>query len=154
MGLMAANPLLKRTIKIKYYPLKDGSDTEREAKQTEGTVDFWLRKFTAADRMAVSVAVGDERIYESIWRCVFSEDGRQVFPDIETARELDLKMFSELFLAINEINGGSSKKSQPRTNGGTHSRSHSAEGQLPSGKKLSRRKKPISGSSTVKNTAP
>lgn len=154
MGLASANPLIKKTITIKYFPLKEGSETEREEKEIDGTLDFWLRKFTAADRMAVSAVSGDERIYESIYRCVFKEDGTPVFPDIETARELNLKMFSELFLAINEINGGSTKKSQPRTNGGTRSRSPSAVGRSRNGSKRSQAKKLTGGSSTPTSTDP
>lgn len=157
MGLMASNPLVKKTITFKYHPLIDQSadadpNGPRSEKLVEGSTDFWLRKFTAADRMSIGAAIGDERIYESIYRCVFKEDGTPVFPDIETARELDLKMFSELFLAINEINGGGSKKSQPRTNGGTRSRSPSAEGRSRNGSKPSRLKKQTAGSNTVKST--
>lgn len=152
MGLASANPLIKKTITIKYFPLKEGSETEREEKGVDGSLDFWLRKFTAADRMAISSVKGDERIYESIYRCVFKEDGTPVFPDIETARELNLSMFSELFLAINEINGRGAKKSQPRTNGGTRSRSPSAAGQSQSGSKRSQGKRQTGGSSTPTST--
>lgn len=159
MGLMASNPLIKRTIKFKFFPLVDqrqNADPSGPRSETaqEGSTDFWIRKFTAADRLAVGAAVGDERMYESICRCVLKEDGTPVFPDLDTAKEIDLMMLSKLLPAINEINGAAPKKSQPRTNGGTRSRSPSAVGQSQSGSKPSQRKKQIAGSSTATNTAP
>lgn len=153
MGLMAANPLVKKTITIKYRPLIEGSETEREEKPVEATVDFWIRKFTAADRIALNVAEGEERAYIGIQRCVFTEDAKPLFPDLETARELDLEMFAQLLVAVNEINGSVTKKSQPRTNGGTRSPSPSAVGRSRSGSKPSAQKKPSSGPSTQANTA-
>lgn len=154
MGLMAANPMVKKTITIKYRPLMEGSETEREEKPVEGTVDFWIRKFTAADRIALNVAEGEERAYIGIQRCVFTEDGKPLFPDIETARELDLEMFAQLLVAVNEINGNREKKSQPKTSSGGKSRSPSADVRPGNGNKRSRMKKPETSSSTATSTAP
>lgn len=154
MGLMAANPLVKKTITIHYYPFKEGSESEREEQSVEATVDFWLRKFTAADRIALNVAEGEERAYVGIQRCVFTEDGKPLFPDIDTARELDLEMFAQLLVAVNEINGSAAKKSQPRTSSSAKSRSPSAAGRSQNGKKASPMKKSASGSNTETSTAP
>lgn len=154
MGLMAANPLVKKTITIHYYPFKEGSESEREEKSVEATVDFWIRKFTAADRIALNVAEGEERAYVGIQRCVFTEDGKPLFPDIDTARELDLEMFAQLLVAVNEINGSTAKKSQPRMSSGGKSRLPSADALPENGKRRSRLKKPTTSSSTETSTAP
>lgn len=154
MGLMAANPLVKKTITIHYYPLKEGSETEREEKSVEATVDFWIRKFTAADRIVLNQTEGEDRAYVGIQRCIFTEDGKPLFPGIDTARELDLEMFAQLLVAVNEINGSAAKKSQPRTSSSAKSRSPSAAERSQNGKKASPTKKSESGSNTETSTAP
>lgn len=153
MGLQGNNPLIKKTITIEYYPLKEGSDTERESEKISGTVDFWIRKFMATDRIAtmqLSRESPEDATLLAVQRSIFHEDGTPVFPDIETVRLLDLEVYAPLLIAINEINGDAGKKSHPRTNGGTRLLSPSEEGRSPSGKKRSRktRLKPGSSSST------
>lgn len=157
MGLATSNPLIKKTITIKYYPLKEGSTTEREEEQAEGSIDFWIRRFTASDRIATAQLANsdpDEATLLAVQRSIFSEDGKPVFPDTHAVRELDLEMFAPLLLAINEINGGGAKKSHPRTNGGTRSPSPSVAGRSGSGRKSSRSKSSTSGSSSPTNMAP
>jgi hypothetical protein len=152
MGLMAPNPLVKQTITIKYRPLKP--DGEREDEEVEAALDFWIRKFTAADQIAIHGAPEEERVYVAIQRSVFNEDGTALFPDVDSARELDLTMFGEMMVAINEFNEAGSKKSQPRTSGGARSRLPSADEASANGKSPSPKKKSRSGSSTSSDTAP
>lgn len=155
MGLHGNNPLIKKTITIEYYPLKEGSDTERETDKVEGTVDFWIRKFMATDRIAtmqLSRESPEDATLLAVQRSIFHEDGTPVFPDIETVRGLDLEVYAPLLIAINEINGDAGKKSQPRTNGGTRSPSLSAEGRSRNGRNISRKKKQIAGSSSPTST--
>jgi hypothetical protein len=157
MGLQGNNPLIKKTITIEYYPLKEGSETERESEKVSGTVDFWIRKFMATDRIAtmqLSRESPEDATLLAVQRSIFHEDGTPVFPDIETVRCLDLEVYAPLLIAINDINGDSGKKSQPRTNGGTPSPSLSAEGQSPNGKRRSRKKRSIPGSSSQTNMDP
>jgi len=146
MGLVASNPLVKKTIGIKYYPLKPEESWEHPAKpereddQVEGSVDFWIRKFSAADQLALSGEKdNDRRIYLAIQRSVFTEEGVPVFPSVEDAMGLDLVMFAQLMTAINEANPDTAKKSQPRTNGGVSSPSPSAAEPSRSGSKPSRK---------------
>jgi hypothetical protein len=133
MGVLVSNPLIKKTITIKYFPLKpeetweNPTIPEREEERVEGDVDFWIRKLSALDNIALN-AIKDpaERVYAGIQRSIFNEQGELVFPDLETARCLDLEMFAPLLIAMNELNKGASKKSQPKTNSGVNSVSPSA----------------------------
>ena len=159
MGLHGNNPLIKKTITIHYYPLLDESpDADpagpRAPEQVEGTVDFWIRRFMATDRIA-TMQLSRENSHEeatllAVQRSIFHEDGRPMFPDIESVRILDLEVYAPILIAINEINGDTGKKSHPRTNGGTPSPSPSGEGQSQSGRKHSpkTRQKPGPSSST------
>lgn len=157
MGLQGNNPLIKKTITIQYFPLKEGSDTERETEKVEGTVDFWIRKFMATDRIAtmqLSRESPEDATLLAVQRSIFHEDGTPVFPDIESVRHLDLEVYAPLLIAINEINGDSGKKSQPRTNGGTPLHSPSAAGRSRNGRKPSPRKRSNTGSSSPTSTDP
>lgn len=158
MGLQASNPLIKKTITIQYHPLKDGSETEREEEKIDGDVDFWIRKFTASDQIVTAHLANSDSPEEAtllaIQRSIFTEDGKPVFPDVESVRGLDLEMFAPLLHAIHQINESGSKKSRPRTNGGTPSPLPSGEGQSGSGKKRSRRKKSAAGSNSPTSTDP
>lgn len=155
MGLVTSNPLVKREITIKFYPTTPEETwavptvPEREAEKVEGHLEFWLKKFTAADRIALSTAQSDEdRAYIAIQRTVFTENGEHVFPDLDTARELDLDMFGPLLNAINQLNHVTEKKSKPRTNGGVSLPSPSAVAPSPNGKTASRKRNSRSGRST------
>lgn len=163
MGLQASNPLIKKTITIKYFPLIDQSpDADpsgpRSEEEQEGTADFWIRKFTASDRIATAHLANSDSPEEAtllaIQRSIFTEDGKPVFPDVESVRGLDLEMFAPLLHAIHQINESGSKKSRPRTNGGTPSPLPSGEGLLGSGKRRSRKKKSDAGSSSPTSMAP
>jgi hypothetical protein len=123
MGLVQSNPLIKKDIKVKYYPLlpedKWASPTvpEREAEQVEAKVTVHLRKYTAADKIMLSSCKGDaDRAYMAIHLSTFTEDGEHLFPSWEDAVGLDLNMFGPLMRAINEINDLSEKKSPAMTN--------------------------------------
>lgn len=147
MGLVLSNPIVKREFPVKYHPLKpevewvDGQPT-RSDEEVEAQVDVWLRKFTAADKIALSSCKSDEyRAYLAIQRSTFTEKGDPLFPSLDDAFGLDLAMFSGLITAINELNGVEAKKSQPRTNGGVNSPSLSADEASPNGKKSSPSKK-------------
>jgi hypothetical protein len=163
MGLHGNNPLIKKTITIHYYPLLDESpDADpagpRAPEQVEGTVDFWIRKFMATDRIA-TMQLSHQNSHEeatllAVQRSIFHEDGKPMFPDIESVRILDLEVYAPILMAINDINGDSGKKSQPRTNGGTRLPSPSADAQSQSGKKASRKKRSITGSNSQTSTAP
>lgn len=160
MGLVTSNPLIKKTITIKYHELKP-EDTwesptvpEREEAETDGEVTFWLRKFTAADRITLNGTKSfEDRAYLAIQRSVYTEDGTPVFPEVEDAEGLDLVMFGSLLVAINELNDYSEKKSQPRTNGGAKSRSPSAVGRSKNGRKPSAKTSGTSGSSIDTSSA-
>lgn len=155
MGLMASNPLVKRDIKIKYFPLKEGSETEREEELVEGIVTVWLKKFTAADKMEMARADSqDEKTFLAIQRTVYTEDGKHLFPDVEMASQLDLVIYGELLLAINDVNGDLTKKSLARTNGGASSPLPSVGAPSRSGKRRSLKKNKPSGSSTGTSTDP
>lgn len=157
MGLHGTNPLIKKTITIHYYPLKEGSETERETEKVEGTVDFWIRKFLANDRIAtmqLSRENPEDATLLAVQRSIFHEDGTPVFPDVESVRGLDLEVYAPLLIAIREINGEGGKKSQPRTNGGTRSPSPSAGSRSRNGKLPSPKKKSKTGSSSPTNMAP
>lgn len=161
MGLVNPNPLLKRTIKIKYFKLTP-EDTwanptvpEREEEESEGELDFWIRKFTAADSMALAAAKKfDDQAYEAIFRSVFTEEGEQVFPDINVAREVNLKMFNPLLEAIFDLNGVTAKKSPPKTNSGASSASSSENRASRRSKRKSRPRTSEPSSSTDTSSAP
>ena len=156
MGLVSANPMLKREIKIKYRPLlpkeqwKDPNVEERQEEAVEGTVTVWLRKMTAADQMAVATAAqaGRDAISLLIHLSVFKEDGSRVFPTEADAAGLDPVMFMPLLVEINKLNEGISKKSRPRTSSGARSRSPSAAEASPNGSNTSVPKNSRSGDST------
>lgn len=158
MGLQANNPLIKKTITIQYFPLKEGSETERESERVEGQLDFWIRKFTASDRIATSQLAREggpeEATLLAVQRSIFMEDGKPVFPDVESVRGLDLEMFAPLLVAINEINGDLTKKIRPKTNSGGKSLSPSVGARRGNGKKSSRNPKSSALSNTETNSAP
>lgn len=162
MGLVQANPLVKREIKVRYRPLLPQSEwadpavEERAAEEVEGVVTVWLRKMTAADQMAVATAAqaGRDAISLLIHLSVFKEDGSRVFPTEADAAGLDPVMFMPLLVEINKLNEGISKKSRPRTSSGASSRSPSADAVSPNGNSASQSKNSQSGTSTEKRTAP
>lgn len=160
MGLVSANPLVKKEITIRYRPLlpknqwADPNVEERQEEEVEGKVTFWLRKLTASDQLAIARAVneGRDHIPMLLHRCVLKEDGSRVFPTEQDAVGVDPVMFVELFKAINEINDGIGKKSQPRTSSGANSVSPSAEEASPNGERSSPAKNSQSGDSTESET--
>lgn len=162
MGLYTPNPLIKKTVTIKFYPLLDESkdadpNGPRSETLTEATVDFWIRKFTASDRIAtghLAQTDPDSATYLAIQRGVFREDGTPVFASLDEARSMDLGIYAPVMIAIKEINGEFAKKSRPRTNGGTRSPSPSGAGQSVNGRKSSPKRKPNPGSSSPTSTAP
>lgn len=162
MGLVQANPLVKREIKVRYRPLLPQSEwadpavEERAAEEVDGVVTVWLRKLTAADQMAVGsvAASGGDAISLIIHLCVFKEDGTRLFPTVDDAAGLDKVMFAGLLLEINKLNEGTAKKSRPRTSSGASSRSPSADAVSPNGNSSSQSKNSQSGTSTEKRTAP
>jgi hypothetical protein len=147
MGLVNSNPLVKREITIKYFPLKP-EDTwaspvvpERESDAIDGKLDFWIRKFTAADSLALAAAkTFDERAYLAIQRGVFNEQGEPIFTSYEVACEVDLTMFAPLLEAVFSLNGIKGKKSRPTTNSGVSSASSSGSPASQRSRKRSRRK--------------
>jgi hypothetical protein len=162
MGLVTSNPLVKRTITIQFHPLlpkgkwKDPKVEERQEEPVEREVDFYLRKMTAADQVAIAacISVNRDPIYTMLHRSVYNEKGERVFPTEEDAIGVDLVMFAGLIDEINQLNEGFGKKSQPRMKRGAKSRSPSADAASRNGKKPSPRKSLESGSNTEKNTAP
>lgn len=162
MGLVTSNPLVKREIKVLYHPLlpkdewADPEVEERAPSKVEGEVTVYLSKLTAADQIAVAAAsaAGRDYTYVILSRCVYTEDGRRLFPTEEDARGLDLSMFGELVAEINKLNGGGEKKSLPRTKRGANSRSPSAAERSRSGKRSFRPVSGASGSNTGPSTAP
>lgn len=162
MGLYTPNPLIKKTVTIKFFPLLDESKNAdpagpRSDKLTEASVDFWIRKFTASDRIATNHLAQtdpDAATYLALQRSVFKEDGTPVFASLDEARSMDLGIYAPVMIAIKEINGDGSKKYRPRTNGGTRSPSPSGEGRSESGKKSSRKRNSTTGSSSPTSTAP
>ena len=161
MGLVSANPMLKREIKIQYRPLlpkdqwKDPAVEERQEDAVDGTISVWLRKMTAADQMAVATAAqaGRDAISLLIHLSVFKEDGSRVFPTEADAAGLDPVMFMPLLVEINKLNEGISKKSRPRTRSGARSRSPSADAASPNGSNTSAPKNSLSGDSTETSAA-
>lgn len=161
MGVFTSNPLVKRTIEIEYFPEKpqaqwaDASIPERESESVSGTVDFWLRKLTAADQIAISACVksGRDPLYAMIHRSVYSEDGSRVFPTEDDAIGVDLGVFAGLVDEIHKLNGDLGKKSQPRTKRGVKSQSPSVAAASRNGKKASASKSSRSGSSTAESVA-
>jgi hypothetical protein len=162
MGVLTSNPLVKRTITIEYFPEKpqakwaDASIPEREEESVSGTVDFWLRKLTAADQIAIASCIKEKRdpLYTMLHRSVYSEDGSRVFPTEEDAIGVDLTVFAGLVEEIHKLNGDFGKKSQPRTKRGAKSRSPSGAAASPNGKNTSAEKSSTSGSSTDASAAP
>lgn len=156
MGLVQANPMLKKEITIKYRPLlpksrwKDPDVEERQDEEVEGTVTVWLRKLTAADQMSIAAAAkaGRDAMSLMIHLSVFKEDGSRVFPTEDDAAGLDPVMFMPLLVEINKLNEGISKKSRPRTRSGANSRSPSAAEASPNGSSTSAPKNSRSGDST------
>lgn len=161
MGVFTSNPLVKRTIEIEYFPEKpqaqwaDASIPERESESVSGTVDFWLRKLTAADQIAIASCIkgGRDALYTMIHRSVYSEDGSRVFPTEDDAIGVDLNVFAGLVEEIQKLNGDIEKKSQPRTKRGVKSQSPSVAAASRSGKKASVSKSSRSGSSTAESAA-
>lgn len=154
LGLVSANPLVKREIKIKYRPLlpKDqwkDPEVEERGEEVEGTFTVWLRKLTALDRIQVSAAAeaGKDAVSLLIHLCTFKEDGSRVFPTQEDAAGLDFAMFAPLLTEINKINSGIGKKSRPRTRSGASSPSPSGDEASASGSTRSPRKSSESGDS-------
>lgn len=162
MGLVASNPLVRKEINIRYRPMKPESEwqepgqPERQDEFEEASVTVFIRKFTAADQIAISNAKTNEEVaYISIQRTVFTEDGQHLFPTMDDAYGLDLDMFAPLLGEIRDINEiGKAKKSQPRTKRGVTSRSPSADAVLRSGNKSSPQTSSTSGSSSEAPTAP
>lgn len=152
-GVIAANPLTRRTIKLRYRPLKpreqwaDPAVEEREDFFQHGTAEYWLKKASAADMLLVMNAPGREvdKNYMLIHRCVFHENGDRVFPTVEDTLSLDLVMFADLLLKLKEINGDFPKASPPKTKPGTTSPSPSAENPLNSGSNVSAPKNGTAG---------
>lgn len=140
-GVLAANPLTRHTIKLRYRPLKpveartDPAVEEREDFFVEGSADYWLRKASAADMIQIISYPGSEveKNYMLIHCCTFHEDGTRVFPTVEDALPLDVVMFFDLLVKLKNINGDIAKKSPPKTKPGAKSRSRSAVDQLPNG---------------------
>jgi hypothetical protein len=161
MGLVSANPLLKREIKIKYRPLlpkdqwNDPNIEERQDEEVEGVLTTWLRKLTASDQIAIAAAsrAGRDVVSLMIHLCTFKEDGSRVFPTEADAAGLDPVMFASLLVEINKINEGIGKKSRPRTKLGANSRSPSAAEASPNGSSTSALKSSESGGSSERSTA-
>ena len=134
MGLVERNPLVKRDITIKYYPLKpeaewaEPGEPEREDTLVEGTVTVFLRRFRASDSIAIHGATGDDQAYVAIYRTVFTQDGQRLFPSLDEAFGLKVEIFHPLLKEINKLNGVSlKKKSKPKTSSGATSPSPSAD---------------------------
>jgi hypothetical protein len=134
MGLVESNPLVKREIPIKYFPLKPESEwselgvPEREDASVEATVTVYLRRFRASDSIAIRGAGEDDQAYMAVHRSVFTEDGKRLFPTIDDAFGLKLEMFHPLLQAINKLNGVAiKKKSKSKTSSGATSPSPSAD---------------------------
>jgi hypothetical protein len=133
MGLVESNPLVKRDIMIKYYPLKPEAEwaeagvPERGDTLAEGTVTVFLRRFRASDSIAISGSSADDQAYVAIHRTVFTADGQRLFPTLDEAFGLKLEMFHPLLQEINKLNGVAlKKKSKPKTSSGAISPSPSA----------------------------
>ena len=134
MGLVESNPLVKRDIPVKYFPLKPESEwsepgvPEREEAPVEAMVTVYLRRFRASDSIAIRGAADDDQAYMAVHRSVFTEDGKRLFSTIEEAFGLKLEMFHPLLQEINRLNGVAlKKKSKPKTNSGASSPSRSAD---------------------------
>jgi hypothetical protein len=127
MGLVHANPLLKRTIKVRYFPLlpkaqwADQDVEERSTEAADGEVIVYLRKLTAADQIMVRNAMIAKRdpMYVILHRSVFNEKGGRLFASEEEAMGLDLTMFSGLIVEINKLND-TGKKATPKAKSGSN----------------------------------
>jgi hypothetical protein len=140
MGLVIANPLVRRDFKVRYRPLLPEAEwatpgvPERQQEEVEGVVDVWVRRPTAADQIAIFKAVeeGYDSVNVLIHRCVFNEAGARLF-SLDEAQSLDRRMFENLIDIINKTAGNIGKKSPPRTRSGAKLRSLSVVGQSESG---------------------
>jgi hypothetical protein len=135
MGVVSQNPLVRREIKVKFFPLlpreqwKDPEVEERQEESVEGVVEVWLRKFSAADIIAIQAAerAGRDRHTAAIQRTTFNAAGDKIFPTEVEAAELNIEMFSGLLAEITKLNPVTrKKKSPPRTSSGVSSPSPSA----------------------------
>jgi len=162
LGLVSANPLVRREINIQFHPLKPKEqwadpETEELAEDLESAaMEVFLRRFTAADRIAFSEAkTQEDAAYLAIHRTVFTAEGDRVFPTLDLAYGLDLMMFAPLVKEIRDLNGigGPKKKSPPKTKHGASSRSSSARRSKKSSS-ASAPKSSTSGSNTESATAP
>jgi hypothetical protein len=125
MGLVSANELVRREVKVRYFPLKpkenwaDPEVEEREAQAVDGSVTVFLRRLRAADTIAVlQTADSEERMYLTIQRTVCNADGSRLFPRLEDTYGIEPSLFHGLITEINSLNRADrKKKSRPKTSG-------------------------------------
>jgi len=133
MGLTTSNPLVKRNFDITYRPLRPAdtwADPDVPEREEEAVTETWtvhVRRYTAADVIALSAARDDEeRAYIALQRGTFTADGAHLFPTMDDAYGVNLEVFAPLITLLGEFNGRQAKKSAPRTSSGASSRSSSA----------------------------
>ena len=161
MGLVHANPLLKRTIKVRFFPLlpkaqwADPDVEERATKAEDGEVTVYLRKLTAADQIMVRQAMLAKRdpMYCVLHRSIFNANGGRLFASEEEAMGLDLTMFSGLILEINKLND-TGKKVTPKAKSGSNLPSPLGEEASQNGKNPLPLKNSPAGSNTASVTDP
>lgn len=155
LGAIVPKALVKREITFKRPELRPDSEwadqdvPEFTGELLEESMTIHIRRGSSADAIDVSNASDRERPFVAIYRSICDEAGNQVFPSLEEAMQLQMWMALPLFTAINEINGGGSKNSRPRTSSGAKSRSPSAEGRSPNGKKPCSSTNKTSGDNTA-----
>jgi hypothetical protein len=132
MGLVSPNELVRREVKVRYFPLKpkdqwaDPEVEEREEAAVDGSVTVYLRRLRAADTIAVLQATDhEERMYLTIQRTVCTPDGKRVFHTLEDAYGIQPSLFHGLITEINALNRGNGKKKKPARTSGANSRSAS-----------------------------
>lgn len=132
MGLVAPNELVRREVKVRYFPLKpkdqwaDPEVAEREEKAVDGIVTVYLRRLRAADTIAVlQTSDAEERMYLTIQRTVCNPDGTRLFPRVEDTYGIEPSLFHGLITEINALNRADGKKK-------TRARTSGASSRLPS----------------------
>ena len=133
MGAFVAQKLIKRDVPIKRPELKPKSEwADPEVPETTGqliddTLTVHIRRGSAADAIEYAHAPKREQPFIAIQRFVCTPDGKPVFPDLETAMQVQTWLAMPLFETISEAHGTLPKASRRRTSGGANSPSRSAD---------------------------
>lgn len=133
MGAMTPNKVVARQVKIKRPVLRprdewaDPDLSETTGELIDDSITIHIRRGSAADALELAQASKREQPFVAIQRFICTPTGEPVFPDLETAMQIETWLALPLFDAITEARGASPKTSRRRTSSGANSPSRSAD---------------------------